>query len=164
MLVLGPMVAICCHSNPPLSFLSTIHHNSITNPSCYQELCLLCCTSYQQHRCTQHPAPWFLLVLFHDFQRARFRCWHWHQPLPGIHTRTFSHKYGYCFFLGVLHTLRSVFNKHRRLWYKKNTHRYPYTNAVEGRILWHLRAPFNRRTQGSIMLRVIDSDFQYLEW
>ena len=29
------------------SFLS-IYHNSITNPSCYQELCLLYCTAYQQ--------------------------------------------------------------------------------------------------------------------
>ena len=35
-----------------LSFESTsflpIYHNSITNPSCYQELCLLYCTAYQQ--------------------------------------------------------------------------------------------------------------------
>ena len=34
-----------------LSFESTsflpIYHNSITNPSCYQELCLLYCTAYQ---------------------------------------------------------------------------------------------------------------------
>jgi hypothetical protein len=46
---LDPMAAARCHSNPPLSFLSTtIIHNSITNPSCYQELCLLYCTAYQQ--------------------------------------------------------------------------------------------------------------------
>jgi hypothetical protein len=26
-----------------------IYHNSMTNPSCYQELCLLYCTAHQQH-------------------------------------------------------------------------------------------------------------------
>jgi hypothetical protein len=38
-----------------LSFESTyflpIYHNSITSPSCYQELCLLYCTAYRHQYC-----------------------------------------------------------------------------------------------------------------
>jgi hypothetical protein len=56
---LGRMVAVCCHLNPPLFLLSTTIQYSITNPPCYEGLCLFMfyCTGIIRHINSNTTAP-----------------------------------------------------------------------------------------------------------